>query len=157
VSLTASWRSFRALDSSDRLLVVEASMLLPLVRVGTFLLPFPTLRRLLNCCATLKAAVDDGPTERVAWAVTAAARRLPMSTTCLFEALAADVMLRRRGCVCEIRFGVRMPTHATPFAAHAWIEHGGVVILGQLENLGDFAPLSLERVRHEAVDRLDPA
>jgi hypothetical protein len=35
----------------------------------------------------LKAAVDDGSTERVTWAITAAARRLPMSTTCLFDAL----------------------------------------------------------------------
>ncbi len=59
LSLTASWRSFRALDSSDRLLVVEAATLLPLIRAGTFLLPFPLLRRLLNCYATLKAAVDD--------------------------------------------------------------------------------------------------
>ena len=115
------------------------------------------MRRLLNGYATLKAAVDDGPTERVTWAIAAAARRLPMGTTCLFEALAATAMLRRRGCGCEIRFGVRMPTDATPFSVHTWIEHRGVVILGQLENLNEFAPLSLQRVRDEPTDHLDSA
>jgi hypothetical protein len=115
------------------------------------------LRRLLAHVAARKPAVDDRSMERVVWAVTAVAQRLPLATTCLFEALAADAMLRRRGFDCELRFGVRMPTQATPFAAHAWIEYRGVVIPGQLENVRDFTPLSLRDVRDEPTDGLDPA
>jgi hypothetical protein len=157
VSLTASWRSFRARDSGDRSLITEAALLLPLVRLGTLVFPYPTLRRLLNRVAARKGAVDETSQGRVVWAVTAVARRLPWGTTCLFEALAAAAMLRRRGFDCELRFGVRMPTHASPFAAHAWIEHRGVVIVGRLENLRDFTPLSPQRVRDEPTDGLDPA
>jgi hypothetical protein len=150
------WRSVRALDSSEQRLVIEAAVLLPLVRLGSRVLPFLTLRHLLNRYATRRAVVDDGSTGRVSWAVTAAAKGLPLSTTCLFEALAADVMLRRRGLTCEMCFGVRMPTRATPFAAHAWIEHRGVVIVGQLEDLRDYAPLSPQRVRDELTGHIGP-
>jgi len=155
MSLTGSWRRLRALNSADQLLVIEAAILLPLLRLGTFVLPFPTLRRFLNHYPTHKTAVVDGSTARADWAVRAAARRLPLKTTCLFEALAADAMLRRRGCTCELRFGVRLLTQASPFTAHAWIEHRGIVLLGQIENLRDFAPLSLQRVDDELNGRLD--
>jgi hypothetical protein len=42
-------------------------------------------------------------------------------------------MLRYRGHASEIRFGVRPPeAGSTALQAHAWIEHAGLVVLGEI-------------------------
>jgi hypothetical protein len=141
-----TWRSFRSLDGRNRRMVAEAAVLLLLARAGLAVLPFDILRRGLRSHAGAPremAVVPDKLVRRVAWAVTAVAHRLPLRTTCLVESLAADAMLRRRGCVCDLRFGVRPPQGASDrLAAHAWIEHRGVVVLGEIDGLRDYSVLS---------------
>jgi len=57
-----------------------------------------------------------------------AAARCP-AATCLVQALAADVMLRRRRLSCVMRFGVRLTgTTGEPLEGHAWVECGGATI-----------------------------
>ena len=113
------WRRFWALCPGDRGLVIEAAVLLAVVRIGLSLIPFRT--------------------------VTSVARRWPQATTCLIEALAADAMLRRRAYDCEIRFGVRPPGAASPLDAHAWVEQNGVVVLGEVANMTDYVGMSIPR------------
>lgn len=143
------WRRFWALRATDRGLVIEAAVLLAVVRIGLSLIPFQTLRRLLDRYADGRrrgAALGSSnePPARVVWAVTSVARGWPRATTCLIEALAADAMLRRRACACEIRFGVRPPSGAAgPLDAHAWVEHNGVVVLGEVTNMADYAVMSI--------------
>jgi Transglutaminase-like superfamily len=142
-----AWHKVRALSAGDRFLVAEAVVLLSFVLIVGSIFPFRTLRRLLNHYGgTERKSTGRSSSEeirRIAWAIAAAARRLPARTTCLVEALAADAMFRRRGCACELRFGVRPPVSAHgPLAAHAWIEHDGIVVLGQVANLSDSAVLS---------------
>jgi hypothetical protein len=80
---------------------------------------------------------------RVAWAVTTAADQFPRIPTCLVKALAADTMLRRRRFPSMIRFGVREPdVSQTPLEAHAWVECGGNIILGRIDDLHDYTVLS---------------
>ena len=80
---------------------------------------------------------------RIAWAVTAVARRLPGRITCLSEAIAAHTMLRHRGFRPELHFGVREHSHSSqPLDAHAWVECGGKIVVGELENLADYAVLT---------------
>ena len=84
---------------------------------------------------------------RIAWAVSAVARRLPSRTTCLVEALAAEAMLRRRGFAPTLRIGVREPgSDATLLEAHAWVECAGSVVIGGRANLADYAVFSEPRV-----------
>jgi hypothetical protein len=153
-----AWHQVRALPASDRRLLTEAAALLFLVSLGASTLPFPTLRRLLHLYGRSRRGQADELSRleirRIVWAVTAAARRLPLRSTCLVEALAAEAMLARRGCACDLRFGVRTTDEvyqgsspasraaAGRLTAHAWIEHRGVVILGQLESLNDYSVLS---------------
>jgi hypothetical protein len=142
------WRRFRALRPGDRGLVIEAAVLLAVVRIGLWLIPFRTLRRMLDYYAAGGAAVGSSnePPLRVAWAVTSVARQWPRATTCLIEALAADAMLRRRAYDCEIRFGVRPPSGAaSPLDAHAWVEQNGVVVLGEVANMTDYVGMSIPR------------
>jgi hypothetical protein len=69
-------------------------------------------------------------TEReVIWAVEAAARRSPVGSTCLTTALVAQALLSRHGYEARLRIGVRRDQGA-PFAAHAWLEREGKIIVG---------------------------
>ena len=60
------------------------------------------------------AIEEPSPTPTtIAWAVKAASRRLPVAQTCLTEALAADVMLRRRGYDPDLRLGGQKTRNTT--------------------------------------------
>ncbi|KQX17781.1 MULTISPECIES: lasso peptide biosynthesis B2 protein [unclassified Sphingomonas] len=72
---------------------------------------------------------------RVAWL----SRRLPLDVMCLQRALAALLMLRRRGIRTVIRFGVRRLDDS--IGAHAWLMLGDVVLLGEEEAAG-FVPIA---------------
>lgn len=66
--------------------------------------------------------------ERVAWAVHHASRLVPRAT-CLTQALAAQIMLARRGFSSTVHIGVKRDD-TTAFEAHAWLTFRDVVILG---------------------------
>lgn len=143
----AAYRSFTALDHADRRLVCEAALLTAIAWSGLRLLRFATLRRILDGVVRLPAfgtseQTHAAPTGRVAWAVTAVSARFSPAT-CLVQALAADVMLRRRGVASKLRIGVRSGDNATePIEAHAWVECGGAVAVGAVDDLAEFAVLA---------------
>lgn len=60
-------------------------------------------------------------------AVSRAAGLLPWRPTCLPQALAARLMLRRRGIDFESHLGV---IKTSPFKAHAWVTVRGTPIVG---------------------------
>jgi hypothetical protein len=65
----------------------------------------------------------------VAAAVADASRLLPGTSSCLAQALAARLLLRREGLPVEIRIGVgRTPPGG--LKAHAWVESDGEIVLG---------------------------
>jgi hypothetical protein len=139
-----TWQRFRALNAADRGLLVEAAAWLAGARLGLSLLPFLTLQRTLASLShrfARPATLSSVPTARTAWAITAAARHLPLRTTCLVESLAARAMLQRRGIDCALRLGVRRAADLSPFTAHAWLEHQGAVVLGQVDDLSEYARL----------------
>ncbi len=123
-----------------------------LVWTGLRLLRFPTLRRILDRYAGSSTTGNAGQahssaTSPVRWAITAVAARFP-SATCLVQALAADAILRRRGLTSELRIGVRVRGNSdVPFEAHAWVECGGAVVTGAIEDLSDFKVLPALRPR----------
>lgn len=140
-----SLHRYRALDAPDRSLVVEAAMLLAVVRIGLTAVHFPVLRRALDRAVRTfsrhTAGTSASPVSRLTWAVAAVARRWPFRSTCLIESVAVDAMLRRRGYASEIRFGVRPPS-GSALAGHAWVEHDGIVVFGALHELAEYSVLS---------------
>lgn len=75
----------------------------------------------------------------VAWAVRSASRVVPRAT-CLTQALAAKLVLSRRGYASRLRIGVaRGP--ARQLRAHAWLEANGLVVVGG-SRIEDFTPLA---------------
>jgi Transglutaminase-like superfamily len=143
----AVYRSFTALDRADRRLVLEAAVLIAIAWTGLRLLKFATLRRTLDRFAGSPASAGSGRShaaliDRVGWAITAIARRCP-AATCLVQALAADTILRCRGVACELRIGVRAGDNcARPIEAHAWVDCGGAVAVGAIDDLTDFKVLA---------------
>lgn len=61
--------------------------------------------------------------EEAAWAITAAARRVP-TARCLEWSLALRGLLAQAGIACELRIGVAAAGTGA-ISAHAWIESGG--------------------------------
>ena len=71
--------------------------------------------------------------------MSAAARVVP-GRTCLTDALAADVMLCRRGHPSTLRLGVRKHAGAAvPVEAHAWVESDGAIVAGELATLDEYS------------------
>jgi hypothetical protein len=80
----------------------------------------------------------------LAWAVRAAARRVPHAT-CLTQALTLEAMLAEAGHLSDVRIGVARTSEGR-FEAHAWLEFGGDVLIGDLPDLQRFAIMPGEPV-----------
>ncbi len=106
---------------------MAAAVLLPIVRMALFALPFPTVRRLVAFLAHVPpraASARQLLPDRVAWATAAAARHLPGTWTCLVQALVLQALLSRHGHLATLRLGVARHRSGA-IAAHAWVECEG--------------------------------
>jgi hypothetical protein len=131
---------FRQIDNRRRRLLFEAIACLGLARLALIVVPFPRLARRLGTfvpptdprAAQARAAADPDAAEfakAVGWAVTRAARYLPFKAVCLPQAMAAQVMLKRRGIGSVMHFGAGKGEDK-PIDAHAWLDAAGVEVTG---------------------------
>jgi hypothetical protein len=84
---------------------------------------------------------DHPSADRIAWAVETASRHTPGLKTCLTQALAAHVLLARRGYPALLRLGVAKGEREQ-FQAHAWVESEGKIMIGGSE-LERYTPLAV--------------
>jgi len=124
-------RKLFSLPPHERWLLLKATALLSVVRLLLWLLPFSGIRRLMHWASrrSQRLAANPPPVERLAWAVGVASRFVPGASHCLTQALAAQILLIRRGYPAKVCFGV-LPESTKPFIAHAWVESNGVVVIG---------------------------
>lgn len=73
-------------------------------------------------------------------AILQASERLPWQSNCLVRALAAKMMLRRRGLPSLLQLGVRIGTTRELFA-HAWLRCGEIEVVGA-EDSAEFSPIA---------------
>lgn len=136
-------RKFLGLTSDERRLLVSAALLLGAIRLGLGLFSFQTFRRLLarltRASAGLRHADSPSP-DRIAWAVTVASRYTPGARTCFVKALAAQVLLTRRGYPTHLRIGV-IRGEEGQLQAHAWVESQGRIVIGGTESPSRYTPL----------------
>lgn len=134
-------RRFLRFPPRERRLLIQATVLLTLVRAGLPLLPFRVLLRLTRGMErpVRPRRGGDIPVHCITWAVRRASRLIP-GATCLTQALTGRVLLARAGHPSELRIGVRK-SPAAGFEAHAWLEHEGEVVLGELEDLSHYVPM----------------
>jgi hypothetical protein len=125
-------RKLLRLDATERRLLAEALFVVPAVRLALSLLPFRLVHR--GIAAATRRLHGRAPSsvrtpERITWAVTAVAHRVPRAT-CLTQALAATLLLVRHGHSATLRVGVAKNDDGS-LSAHAWLESGGRTILGE--------------------------
>lgn len=134
-------RRFLRLPACKRRLLIRAAVLLALMRAGLWLLPFKAVLRLTRRIGERAPPSDSGdlPVGPIIWAVRRASRFVP-GATCLTQALVGRVLLARAGHPSEVRIGVRKDP-VRGFEAHAWLEHRGEVVLGELEDLSHYAAM----------------
>jgi hypothetical protein len=134
-----------SLDRSRRRLLFEAAAAMALVWAGLRLIPFLTLRRMLDRVPVTRKLDWDRSSAiaSVNWAVTTVASRFPPAT-CLVQALAAAALLRRRGLACELRLGVRHrgAIDGAAIEAHAWVECDGRVAVGAVDHLAELTVMT---------------
>jgi hypothetical protein len=136
------------LSARDWLFLGHAWILFLMVELGLRLLPFCSV---LTWCHSYSQrlryrgdATSLPSIERLAWLTTVAGRYNPVQSTCLREALVLSVLLERRSIAAHLRIGVSRDEDA--FAAHAWLEQNGHIILG-LQRRSEFEPLNLEKAK----------
>jgi hypothetical protein len=134
-----------------RALLAEAVAYLFAARLALIFIPFPRLAPRLGtfvpptdprALRTKNVSADNEVrlAEDIGWAVTRAARYLPFKAVCLPQAMAARIMLKRRGVESVMHFGAAKGTKK-PLDAHAWLDAAGVEVTGYpvTENFAEIA------------------
>lgn len=139
---------FVRLSSDRRILLVEAATLLLAARVALAVCPFRFLRRGLGTFEPPSAGTAGAAKENIAlalqvrWAIALTTRHLPFEAVCLPQAIAAQLLLRRRRVASLMHLGVAL-ANERKLQAHAWLEAAGIGITGypvasDLSELGHF-------------------
>jgi hypothetical protein len=136
MSLPRRLRSYYRLPQQDRRLVREAGTLLLLAWLAIRVIPFRRLAPRLGR-SQLESPVTQSPeavviARRVAWAIHVAARQFPWFMNCFPRAIAAKLMLRRRGVEATLYLGVRRDA---ALKAHAWVRVGPFIVTGRQERI----------------------
>jgi len=136
-------RKFLSLTTSDCQLLLGTLVLLGVIRLGLWLLPFKTLLQLLASISQATPEpqeVDQNSANKIVWAVNIASRYMPGGVKCLARALTTRVLLSRRGHSANLRIGVAKGKEGQ-LEAHAWVESQGQVVIGHLGDLSRFIPM----------------
>lgn len=139
-SIRRRLRRYAQIDSHHRSLLIEAGAWLLSARLALMFIPFPRLARFLGTfvpptdARALQASSTTSQDDvrlaaAVGWAVTRAARHIPFKAMCLPQAMAARIMLKRRGIGSVLHFGAKMGQEK-PIYAHAWLNAAGVEVTG---------------------------
>jgi transglutaminase superfamily protein len=133
-------RRFAQVGNRRRALLIEAATWLLLTRLSLIFIPFPRLARHLGAFVSptdaraMQTSSTGSPedvrlAEEIGWAVMRAARHAPFKAVCLPQAMAARIMLRRRGVGSVLHFGAAKGLDK-PLDTHAWLDAAGVEVTG---------------------------
>jgi hypothetical protein len=126
-------RKFLRLSASDRRLLVEAALFHGMARFALIALPFRWVASILGQnMEETPGTVDPGHkevAERVSWAVNVAGRHAPWKSTCLTEAIAAKLALRRRRIPSTLYLGAGRDENQK-ICYHAWLRSGDNIVAG---------------------------
>ncbi len=122
-------------------LMCEALLLVLVVRLGLWVLPFSLLNRWFNASAQVRhSSADWAAIKRIVRAVRSCSRCVP-NATCLTQALATRLLLQMKGQPADLRIGVEKGRDQK-FGAHAWVEVNGRIVIGELPHHHRFAVLT---------------
>lgn len=135
---------FLNLTEQDRQLLLKSFILLGLIRLGLWLLPFGTLRQCLNNRLQLfsqSPKITFTELDKVSWAIDVSSRYWFGEVKCLAKALTTQILMSSYGYCPQLQIGVAKSKQGN-LEAHAWVENEGKVVVGHLPNLSHFIPLT---------------
>lgn len=120
------------LGAAEYALLVEAFLTLAIGSVAIRALPFRLVGKLASGPVNAPQPEIDARRvliQRVRWAIDACARRATWRAVCFQRALAAQLMLRRRGLNSTLFYGARSDS-ALGVDAHVWVRDGQIDVVG---------------------------
>jgi Transglutaminase-like superfamily len=133
-------RKFFHLSLNNRRLLLNTVILLNLIRFGLWLVPFQNLRRFLALISQPRRQAHPLVINQIIYAVELSSRYAPGGAKCLARALTTQVLMSRHGLSAELQIGVAKAEKGG-LQAHAWIEHNGNIVMGNLPELAIYTPL----------------
>lgn len=139
---------FLKLATTEKILILKSFFLVLVIRVALWLVPVKLLQNLFpwnseeNCDDTTPG--NWGEITSIVRAVKAVSRFVPRAT-CLTQALAASLLIRRSGQTSALRIGVAKDDKSR-LIAHAWLEKDGRIILGKHPDQRRFIELTANSV-----------
>lgn len=135
------WRKFLILTNRERLFLIETFLLLGLVKLGLGLISYQKLLHLLDKMSKLDYKDREIELNKIVRAVNISTRYMPGGAKCLARALTTQVIMRQQGYSPQLIIGVTNAEQGQ-LEAHAWIEYQGLIVVGDLQNLSRYMPLS---------------
>ena len=130
---------FLRLPMQDRALLIMALLLVCIIRAALWLARFEDVRQWSLRLGNARRHRLKLCPRKLAGAVEVTARWVP-AASCLTQALAAQVLLRRWGHEATLKLGVQSAPGGQ-FKAHAWVLCQGRTIIGDIPTLAEFTPL----------------
>lgn len=132
------------LNRGGKKLFLQAYILILMIRLGLYILPFQRLQSLILKAEGLKFVsmmVPDATVRAIALSVERSAKYSIGNPLCLAKALATVVLMSIYGFPYQINIGVAKGK-SDNLEAHAWVESEGRVIVGYLPDLSRYVPMS---------------
>ncbi|NNE99471.1 MAG: lasso peptide biosynthesis B2 protein [Pyrinomonadaceae bacterium] len=126
------------LSMENRLLAVEATILLFVARMAVISLPFRWIAKTLGEKENPKGEIDFSPKKpdlelnRIGWTIRRIGDLTPWNSNCLAQAITAQKMLARRGRASQMYFGLKHSDEGK-MEAHAWLKSGDTILTGGSE------------------------
>src|SRR5829696_4408461 len=136
---------FLRLKRTEKSLVLRSFLLVLFIRLLLWLVPAKLLQGLFisNPAETGENSGNDwSEITRIVRSVRSVSRFVPRAT-CLTQALAASLLIRRSGQRSELKIGVAK-NEQSQLIAHAWLETDGRIILGELPDQSRFVALTAD-------------
>ena len=131
-------RTYGRLSPAERRLAWKSIILVAVVRLALWVLPFRTVQAICRRSAQSRRG-RTAEAQQIASAVQLGGRCVPRAT-CLVQALAAQVLLGRHGHEAQVHIGVARDAQRG-LRAHAWVESQGRILVGATERLEDYIPI----------------
>lgn len=120
---------FFNLPAADQRRVLQAGMLVIAFRLGLWMVPYRHLQRIVDKVSRRRCEPVDQRMAEAVRNVVSFSRFVP-SASCLTQALATQVLLKREGFDPKLQIGVTRDGGGA-FRAHAWVEYRGQIVVGE--------------------------
>lgn len=117
-----------SLSWQDKWLLTQAFSVLIVYKFLLLIIPFSQFIR-KNEVISSQRSLPEEKIKAVIWAVRVVSAHVPLGFTCLVQALSARWLLRNQPDI-QLKIGVQKSA-VEGFAAHAWVEYKGKIIIGE--------------------------